>query len=211
MKRIHGAMCMVVLVVLSAGCLGVLTGDKPLKATSDPVYVSNSGLEQAGYEHKTTEKMALNKSVEVNGQTREIRITNWMSRYAPSDDSGMFEAGQFVAFTSPSVEVLGQSVNPVAHMGDKEVIEMALKKQGGFDSLNAVGETEATVFGENTTVTEFEGTKTVDGQKVDITLHMAQVTHDGDQVVAFGAYPEGSSQAEDIFKLMESLERDNNK
>lgn len=193
--------------MLSAGCLGFLTGNEPLAAEAEPVNVSDNALEETGYQHNGTEKIALNRSVNISGETRQVRLTNWKSAYTPSEGAvGEFNAARFMAYSSPSLENFGIALNPIAQLDAKKTVELILERQNGMQSFEHVDETEVNTLGKNATVDEFEGTITVNGRETKVTIQMVQVKHDGDHIIAFGVYPTNANEEDAILTLIENLE-----
>lgn len=198
----------VVLLAITAGCLGMITGDT-VEQTSEPVYVSNDTLDETGYEHETTKNITIEESISVGeGDTREVHLENYQSTYVKTD--GMVgEEAMLVAYTSPVVDVAGYSLNPLNQMDNERMLELVVSQQDRSASLESVGETTVTALGEERTVTEFNGTTTVDGREAHLSVHMAEFKHEGDHVIVAGIYPEEIDESEEILTLIENLERRN--
>lgn len=114
--------------VLLAGCVGVITGTEALLVEAEPISVSPAAQSAAGYEAVRTTTQELEREVSAAGQSREVVVTNHVAEYARSVDAGPLGSGEFARFvvvSTPAVEVLGQTFNPVGDMSDRELAELA--------------------------------------------------------------------------------------
>lgn len=198
------------LLVVSSGCLGALTGDEPLSFSASEATIDESALADSGYEHQETRELKLNRTFEVGGQSRQVEVTNWVASYAKSVEIptvGRQQAAAVAVLSTPEVNVLGQTFNPVGQLSDAELVERVVSQQASVENVEQVGSTEITVLGETAEVTKFSATITVDGQQVDGHVHVGKVTHDGDVVVVAGLYPQLLSDEEGtVLELMEAVE-----
>lgn len=192
MTRSHLAVATVVVLLLSAGCLGVLTGSEPLEFTASPATVTDDALTEAGYQETDVEEQPIERDVTVAGQERTVKVTNWVARYGRQVDLGPLgeqELGVFVLLSTPQVEVVGRTFNPVDDMSNRELLQ---ELQGNFEGLEVgerTGSDQARLLGRETTVETYDGTATVEGREVDLRIRITRVTHEGDIVIAVGAYP----------------------
>ncbi len=68
-------------VVALSGCTEFVTGDGPLSEAAEPAVVSESALEETGYQLASQETEILTETVEVGGETREIEAENQIAVY----------------------------------------------------------------------------------------------------------------------------------
>lgn len=207
----------------AAGCLDAIPflGDEPIEFEATPASVPDSALDATGYEAHTTEEVVVERTFEAGGQRQDVVVTNWQAEYDKAVDLGevglpvdrRLRAAVFTALTTPQVNVLGRTFNPVADMDSEELAEMVQDRYEGIEDLEQVGEEQATVGGQSTTVGEFEAQAELveAGVTVDLALHVAEAVESGDDLlVAVGAYPRplGRREEEHVFTLMEAVEHD---
>ncbi|MDY6779267.1 MAG: DUF6517 family protein [Halobacteria archaeon] len=203
---------LVVLVGLS-GCLaGFITGQKALRFNATKATVSEAALSETDYVLNSTKRQRITRNFSVAGQTRTVKVRNYITEYEKSVSLGPLgekKAAAFVAFTTPQVEVLGQTFNPVGSMSDRELAERVLSRFENIENLETQGNTTATMLGKSTEVSEFSATATVAGEQgVDINLHLTRVKHASDYVVAIGVYPRRleSQEKKNIIRMIKGVE-----
>lgn len=203
---------------LLAGCTDlVLGGGTEFEATQ--ASVSQAALEETGYEDKGAEERSLERTVEAAGQSRTVSVVNWQHRYDKSIDLsviGMGEqrAGTFSAVTTPQVEIAGQNLNPIREMSPSEILQRVQDSLQGISGLGEVGSTEATLVGETTPVSEFEGKAQLGGSgaEVDVVLFITEAVQTGDDyALAVGGYPKrlDSQERSNIMTMIEGVEHGN--
>lgn len=207
----------------TAGCLDQLpfVGDEAIEFEATPASVPESVLDETGYEEHQTEEVAVERTFEAGGQSQDVVVTNWQAEYDRAVDLGdaglpvgeRLRAAIFTALSTPQVEVLGETFNPVGDMDTEELAEMVQERYDGIDRMDHVGDTTATVAGESTTVGEFETEAELveTGDGVDLTLHIGEAVPSGDDfLVAIGGYPTPlqASEEEHIFTMMDAIEHE---
>lgn len=180
--------------VVTAGCVGVLTGSEPLTVEAEPVSVTAAAQSDAGYEAGRTTTQELEREVTVAGQTRDVVVTNHVAEYSRTVEVGPLGTGEFARFvvvSTPAVDVLGQTFNPVGDMSDRELAELAQDQYQDLRNLRSAGERTVTVLGTETTVSRFTADATVGdtGQTIEVTLHVTRVRDGGDFIVVIAAHP----------------------
>lgn len=180
--------------VLIAGCVGVITGTEALLVEAEPISVSTAAQSAADYEEVRTSTQELQQEVSAAGQTREVVVTNHVAEYARSVDAGPLGSGEyarFVVVSTPAVDVLGQTFNPVGDMSDRELAELAQEQYEDLRNLRSAGERSVTVLGTEATVSQFTADATVAGtvQTMEVTLHVTRVRDGGDFIVVIAAHP----------------------
>ncbi|MFB6068425.1 MAG: DUF6517 family protein [Halobacterium sp.] len=189
-RRTAVAVALVALVATS-GCLGFLSG--PVTFSASKATVSDSALQETGYEEAKVTSSELTKTFSVAGQSKNVTVTNWIAMYERTVDVpvlGQQRAAVFGAFASPQVKVLGQTFNPIKDYSAKELASLAQQQYSGLSVGQAVSTRNMTVLNQSTTVTKFEGQASISGQNVDVYVHVTKVKHDGDFVVAVAIYPQ---------------------
>lgn len=187
------------LAVLSAGCLGVLTGSEPAIFTASEAGVSESALDGTGFEAEQTETRWDNRTVEVAGQEREVRVQSHVATYRNSvsvgDDGLTF--GVFAVVATPQASVAGQAMNPIGRMEPRDLVEqVAQGSNGGFSDVQREGTRTTTVLGTETDLVRFSAVAERQGQEVPVYIEVTRVRHEGDFVVAIGVYPQDSAEME---------------
>lgn len=185
--------------VLSAGCLGVLTGSEPAVFTASEAGVSESALGETGFEAEQAEVRWDNRTVEVAGQEREVRVQSHVATYRNSvsvgDDGLTF--GVFAVVATPQASIAGQAMNPIGGMEPRQLVEqVAQGSDSGFSDVEREGTETMTVLGTETDVARFSAVAERQGQEVPVYIEVTRVRHDGDFVVAIGVYPQDSAELE---------------
>lgn len=178
----------------SAGCVGVLAGSEPLTVEASPVSVSGAALSDTGYEEQRTTTQQLEEEVSAAGQTRQVVVTNHVAEYARTIDAGQLGSGEFARFvvvSTPAVEVLGQTFNPVGSMTAEELVAQVQDSYGGLEDVRPAGERTATVLGSSATVDQFEGKAELggSGQAADVTIDVVRIRNGPDFIVVLAVYP----------------------
>ncbi|QKY19517.1 hypothetical protein B4589_003670 [Halolamina sp. CBA1230] len=181
-----------------AGCSGS-TSFSAEYATTD---TGDTGYEQTGQREPTMTRTFAGQEVNVTNTVTEYRKEVQLSLLGGSSDVGVF-----AAFTSPQVEVAGQSFNPISDMDAKEIAEQF---QNRFDTMDGLGEEsteQVDILGSARTVTKFSATVTVDGNQVPVFLLIANFNHESDVVVPMGIFPQERQDEEgpNIRQLMANL------
>lgn len=207
----------------SAGCLDWIpfVGDEPVEFDAATASVPDSTLQETGYDEHTIEEVVIERTFEAGGESQNVVVTNWQSEYDRAVDLGeaglpidqRHRAAIFTALTTPQVNVLGRTFNPVADMDTEELAEMVQERYEGIDDLQRVGEEAATVGGQSTTAGEFEteAELVAAGATIDLTLYITEAVEAGDDlIVTVGGYPRAvqNQEKEHVFTLMEAIEHD---
>lgn len=205
-----GAAVLLALALATTGCLGALTGTRPVQATATEPSVDGAVLDETGYEHVRTETRRETRTFSVAGQSREANVTSHFAEYQKTVDLGLageFPAAVFTVLATPQVNVLGQTKNPVGDTSSVELVHTFQSEYEGLSVGRTVGTANATVLGRETTVTKLAGTAALGPVDVDVSLHVARVRHGGDFVVAFAVYPQATSGEESaVLTLLRGVE-----
>lgn len=191
-RRVAAALLLAGLLATS-GCIGFLTGQNALTFESNPVSVSGQAQSQTGYDQARKEPSTVTKSFSAAGETRNVTVTNHVAEYKRTVGVAGLAEGELARFTvisSPEVEVLGQTFNPLAELSNRELAAQFQKKYETVSDVQAVGDRTETVLGEEVTVTKFTARATIQGgQQMDVYLHITKFKHGDDYVVAVAVYP----------------------
>lgn len=208
MNRNVAAGTLLALLVVTSGCMGVLSG--PVTFSASEVSVSDQARADTGYEVNRTEQQTVTREFSAAGQTKEVEVNNWIAEYHKSvgiDGVAEQPVATFVVFASPQVDVLGQSFNPLDEYSNRELAETFTQRMENVEDVQQVSTRNETMLGETTEVTTFEATVTTAmGIEFDASLHVTKVKHDGDFVVAVGAYPKQIDGEGDVNRLIEGVE-----
>ncbi|WP_435335094.1 DUF6517 family protein [Haloarchaeobius sp. TZWWS8] len=203
---------------LSSGCLGFITGEEALEYHANKAVVEDDalGAESTGY----TETSVENRTVEVNGQDigigdRTIRVENWVATYEKQDDFIDQTVGIFALVSTHQTDVLGQPMNPVRKMSDRELLDQVLgQSQTSFGKISNVqpdGTEAVTMLGKGTDVGVFTGEATRQGEKIEVKIYVTMVQHGDDYVIAIGGHPTKlPSEETDVLALMENVTHETN-
>jgi hypothetical protein len=198
---------LVAVLVATAGC-SVLSG--PVTFEANEATVGDGALRATDYEEISVEDVTVNRSFSAAGQSKQVTMTNWLAQYERQVDLealGSQRAAVYVAFTTPQVDVLGRTFNPVSELSEKQLLQ---RFQSGYESVSVgeqTGTTQVTTLGQTVDLKTFEGQATIQGQQVDVYLHVANFEHGGDVVVALAIHPQRiAGEQSKVVRLTEGLE-----
>ena len=200
----------------SAGCVGVITGSEPAEFSSGTSTVPSSALEETGYELVGVEPLEIDETFSVAGQERRVKVTNQLAQYdrsidLPTGDS--YQGALFAVLTTPAIEVLGRTMNPVAELGTGELARRLLAEYEGFGNLREEGTETVTVLGTETEVGLFRtDAEIAAGVTTEVRIHVAEAVRAGeDFVIAVGAYPTlASGEADSVRTMMQAIRHADN-
>ena len=202
----------VALLVVTSGCVGLVTGDTVEFEAAD-ASVADNVLESTGYELQNSSSQNVTRDVSFAGQERTIRVENKLSDYSKGVDFGPlgeFETARFTLLSTPGAQVAGQTLNPAADWSNQRIADQLANRNGDIDDIQRENNRTTQSLGDTRTVTEFSGTTTVAGQDVDMVVHVASFEHDGDIIIAVGAHPERIDETDNIDTMLGGLEHSGN-
>ncbi|ELZ85067.1 hypothetical protein C453_10815 [Haloferax elongans ATCC BAA-1513] len=198
------------LLVVTSGCLGVLTGEEALKLSSEPAAADATVAADAGYKTNGTQTLEVNRSFSVAGQERKVVASNHVTTYEKSLDLGLFgdvKLGVFSVISTPAVEVAGETLNPIGDYSNDQLVGLIQSRYQGLSDVEQVSSRNVQVLGETANVTKYSATARVKGQTLDVYVHVTKVRHNDDFIVALGLYPQQLGDEEsNILELMRSVE-----
>ena len=208
-RRRLGAAALAVLLVTS-GCIGFLTGEEALVFEADPAATDASVASDAGYATDGPREHTVNRSFDVAGQSRTVRVVNQITTYEKRLDLPIVtdvKLGVFSVISSPSVEIAGREFNPLGNYSNDRLVRMAGGGYGGFEGVERVSSRTITVLGKETTVTKYAARAPVGGESVEVYVHVTKVKDGDDYVVAMGVYPRKVSGEEaNVLEMMRAIE-----
>jgi hypothetical protein len=184
-----------------AGCS--LLND-PLERAADPAAVEESVADSAGFEQNELIKQANETSVEVKNESRDVSLTNWLNRYTRATPEIDLDAALFGLLTTPTVTLAGQSANPLRQLDRERLLQEMLDRLGvvPVENIQQVGERQVTVLGDAVPVEEFLAET---DQRVELRLHLGDLTNESDLLVLFALHPELLDLTEDVDTLAEGV------
>lgn len=194
-----------------AGC-GFILGNEPLSFEAQAARVAPSVAGERGYDHVGTTDQTVEQTITVADQSREIVVTNRVGKYDKSvslGGIGEVRAAFFTTLSTPQVSVLGESLNPVAHLSTADLAAQLQDRFEDIGSLEPAGESAVTVLGVETTQTRFETrVEIADGQRIDVYIHLSEpVEHEEDLVIGLGGYPQQlPGEESNVLAMLEALE-----
>lgn len=198
---------LLVVLVLTSGCLGVVTGDT-VSFEADPAAVSESAVSEHGFQltDESTASVERNADLPVVG-SKTVHITNHFASYERVDaSSANASAAAFVVASTPRAEVAGQGTNPLGRVPLEEVVDRFGDRAGAQSNGDEVDTTTRTVLGTETAVKKFAATTEVKGQTVETYVYVTRVAHEGDYVIAVGVLPQSMDDESAIYGMMEAIE-----
>ncbi|AGB37740.1 DUF6517 family protein [Natronococcus occultus] len=173
-----------------AGCLGTVGLDSH-EAT--PAGIEPEIREDAGYERTAVDELRLEETVDVSVLSEEIVLVNALTEYEKTLDLGLLgehQGAEFVAFSSPQVELLGRGLNPIGERSTAELVDLVVTNYGGIGDVDHKTDEDVTVLGQSTTLSTFTGEAELGGRTVDVDVLVTETVAAGDDLVAtLGVYP----------------------
>ena len=196
------------LLAATAGCSAILgSGAEFSSATATVSADARSGT---GYEEAAIEDVVVERTFSAAGQERTVSVTNRAARYERRVDLPALpsqRAAVFVAFTSPKIELFGETFNPIGKMSNRELLALVQERYSGLSVGGQAGSQEATMLGQSTTIEKYQGSGTLAGASVDTFVHVTRVEHEGDYVLAMAIYPRLVGDEDDtVTRLVEGIE-----
>jgi len=210
--RRAGVALVLALTVVTAGCLGALTGSESLQFTASDATVSQSALDEAGYAEYRNESINRTQNVSVAGQTRTVELSNELHGYNRTVSvQSLGEAGlaRLLVLSTPAVKVGGQTLNPLSQLSNKQLITRLASEYGNVGQLDE-GETRTVnALGSTRNVSKFATTTTTNGVEINTTIHVTTFKHGSDFIVAVALHPERvEGEQQRIDTLLAGIEHD---
>lgn len=177
-----------------AGC-AALTGSVSFSASA--AIVAQSALDETGFQKHKTDEPVVERTFEAGGQSKTVEVKNVVTQYDKAVDLsvlglGRYQAAVFATLSTPQVDVLGRTFNPVGDMSTDDLAAMLQERYDGISIGSLESESQVSVAGQTTTMARYPASATLAeaGAKVDLKVHLTEaVKANGDFVVTFGGYP----------------------
>jgi hypothetical protein len=186
---------------LTAALAGCPLLNEPSSQAAEPAAVGDSALDGTGFELKETTDEVLEQTVEAGGESTDLSLTNWVTRYTRPLPRVEADAVRFTLLTTPSVSLAGQSVNPLQQLDEAALVEEMVSRQqtAPVENVEPTGQRTVTVLETEVTFTEFDAETTKN--QVALRLYLGDLAHDGDVIVVFGLHPQLVEEAETMYTL----------
>ncbi|WP_331232818.1 DUF6517 family protein [Natronorarus salvus] len=194
--------------VSTAGCVGFVTGSDSLRFEADPAEPSEETLSATEYDERRIETRTITESFTVAGVTREVDARNVLAEYERALDAGPLgraRTASFSAFSTPQVDLLWRTFNPIAELDNREVAEQVAS---GYDDVSIgeeVDRTTLSVLGDEVEVSTYTAEAYVGSELTEVHLHLGTAEATEDFVVVVGIYPRLVDDSEEVYHLAESL------
>lgn len=199
------------LAVATAGCTGLL-GDEPVSFEADPAIVPADVRDDTGYSLHDQTTDTVTRTYSVAGQERTVEVTNHIAEYDRAIQLGgmRFQAAVFTVLSTPQIDVLGRSFNPVRDMSNRELARELQHQYEEVSDISFRDEYTIPILDSQTTVGRYDANArlagSADSLTVDIVLHVSDPIEAADEfVVCVGGYPTQIDDADAIMTLMQSV------
>ncbi|MDZ7747337.1 MAG: DUF6517 family protein [Halobacteriales archaeon] len=189
-RRIIAVVAVAALVTLS-GC-GFLLGNQALTFNASPVAVDDSTQSQTGYDEIRRTSLGVERSFQVAGQTRNVSVTNYLAEYGRTAET-LFSDQQIARVTvlsSPKVDVLGQSFNPLDNLSDRQLAQRFQEQYGSLNDLQFQSNRTTSILGSERTVSKFTAQAQMEGTSVDVNVHISTFEDGDDYIIAVAVHPQ---------------------
>jgi len=181
-----------------AGC-GLL--DDEIERSAEPAGIDSDTLDQTRFEHHDTTEITMARTVEVAGESRDLRLINQLATFrktVPATDGGV---ASIQLFTTPSVRVGGQEANPFAEFDMQQLLEEIASRAGedAVDDIREVGSRTVRVLDTDRTFTQHEATTERQGQEIVLRIPILRLTHADDILGVYAAYPKLLEQTAGVY------------
>lgn len=179
-------------IAATSGCLGFILGEEAKTFAATEATVTDATVDETGYESEGTTEQTVEQEFSAAGESRTVAVNNYVTEYQRSVGLAGVEqrAAVFAAFTTPQVELLGETFNPIADLSTADLAGRVQSQYEGFSVGEQVGTLTVDALGASRDLATFEGTATLAGAGVDVYLHVGKFTHGEDFVVPFAVYPQ---------------------
>lgn len=193
-------------VVSVAGCSALL-GDE-IEQSASPARVREQTRQETGYKEQKMMDQTFEQTVEIGGEQRDLKLTNWITEYRKLPGAEEQSAASFLIFTTPTVTIAGQSANPFDRLDEETLIRRLVSRseRDSAGSLNEKQRRETEILGETVSLSVYESTQSVAGQDVVINMYSGDLTHDSDIIYMLGTHPQLVDEAENIYQLAAGIE-----
>ncbi|MFB6095527.1 MAG: DUF6517 family protein [Halodesulfurarchaeum sp.] len=199
MRSPRVAFAAVVILVVLSGCSGGPGSKPPIEASAAAAGLSSQTISAGGFTRITARSERLNTSLSASIQgdvalqsVREVRATTTIRVYRGGASA---EPVVVIVYTVPSVTLFPESArvvrNPAVPMSVGPLADR-LQSIYTMGNLTTVEGPSVRLLGNGTIATVGEGTATVNGTSVDVSVRMVTVRHERDFVTVIHLVPQGA-------------------
>lgn len=185
------AVLLAVLVVAAVVVPGVLA-QETLTDRASSATLSDEALAEFGYEFNRNETFILEEQVETDDRRLTLRGTSEAVEYRREVDLGALgsiEGSLFGVVTIPAFERNGTVLNPIRDLGNPQLVDLLENRFQQIEIGQPLGNRTVTMLGNETTMTQFDGSARVSGATIGVNVYVAKVHSGDDFVVAAGVHP----------------------
>ncbi|WP_256300022.1 DUF6517 family protein [Haloarchaeobius salinus] len=192
----------------SAGCLGFLSDATTFEAQQ--AATAEAVASDGNYVKQEPRELRAERTFSVADQEQTVTVVNWVTEYYKTVDVGPLSgqrAGVFAAVSTPQVEILGESFNPLADASPRDIIGRFQDQYSGMSVGDRIDQTTLAALGGSALTSTFEGSATIQDQQVDTNFVVSEsVENAGDHVVSLGVFPAQLDEQANIRAMIENLE-----
>jgi hypothetical protein len=192
----------------TAGCLGLLSDATTFEAQQ--AATAEAVASERNYVKQEPRELRAERTFSVADREQTVTVVNWVTEYYKTIDVGPLSgqrAGVFAAVSTPQVEILGESFNPLAEASPRDIIGRFQQQYEGMTVGDRIGQTTLGALGGSALVSTFEGSATMQGQQVDTNFVVSEsVENAGDHVVSLAVFPRELDEQGNIHAMIENLE-----
>lgn len=180
---------------MTAGCLDIVFGNG-VEVTADVAEPAAETLSETGYTLAESDELSIEETVEFGGQSRTVTANSPTRTYQRSIELGgiELEGGLFAVASLPTVAVAGRTFNPISDLSHAELLTRFGSELGGqygsLENAEFEGEFQEPILEQETTVSKFLMTTTLQQREVDTSLYVATIDHNEDLIVSVGGHPQ---------------------
>lgn len=200
-------------VVGLSGCLSTALGSLT-SLESTPAGVSQSALESTGYDGVGVKEIVTEEEVDVAGQSEVIAVTSYLTEYEKTigiESIAEQAVATFAIFSTPKLDVVGQTLNPVEEMSPRELVDLIADNYDDLGGIERDTDETITVLDQSITQSQFTAEASLKGIPIDLNLHVTEAVERGqDLLVTVGVYPRQfqTAEAANVRELAESVSAD---
>jgi hypothetical protein len=194
-------------VAASAGCLGILSGTTRFEAQK--AFTDESVASSESYQRQEPVELSGERTFSVAGREKTVQVVNWVTEYYKTVDLpvlGDQRAAVFATVSTPQVNVLGESFNPVGDASERDIGRRFQSQYSGLGVGDTLAQQDVSTLGTTASTSKFEGQATLNGEQVDVYIFITEsIEHEGDHVIALGVYPQEIDEEAPMLSMIENL------
>ena len=196
-RRISALLALAVCLLLG-GC--TLPG-ADLTANAAPASVNEDALDATGYATDESATIALNETIGIGGEDREVGVKNTIRTYAHTEHEG-----RFVVFSTPNPDTDGAPVNPFANRSERPDVARMLGEVNNTSALTVENRQNVTMVGQQAELVTYATSNHSSEGTMPVFVHVAVAQDAGDAVVAVGVHPQSIEGSDAMTRLVENID-----